>query len=143
MVEDQYPKSEHIQQESSDPMAAPGRSDDALDGQRATMEEPQIGQQRLVEDLEQERARSAEYLEQAQRARAEMINFRRRMEQEMDQVRRLAGERVIARLLPVVDDFNRAISAVPAEERYNAWIQGLLLIERKLWAVLESEGVRP
>jgi molecular chaperone GrpE len=106
-------------------------------------EEQEIVQQSLAEELEQERARSSEYLEQAQRARAELINYRRRMEQEMQMSRRFAAEHLISRILPVIDDFQRANEAVPVEERDNAWVQGMRLIERKMWSILESEGVKP
>src|SRR6185437_3354119 len=106
-------------------------------------EEPQIVETNLANELEMERARSAEYLDQAQRTRAELINYRRRMEQEMQLARRFAAEHLIARILPVIDDFHRAINAVPDADRENPWVQGMLLIERKMWSVLESEGVRP
>lgn len=97
----------------------------------------------MIAELEEERARSAEYLEEAQRARAEFINYRRRTEQEMQQVRRHAGEQIISQLLPVVDDFHRAIEVLPEDELENPWMQGILLIERKLWSILEAAGVRP
>ncbi len=106
-------------------------------------EGPEIISQNLAEELEQERARSSEYLDQAQRTRAELINYRRRMEQEMQSARRFAAESLIARILPVIDDFHRANDSVPAEEQDNAWVQGMRLIERKMWQILESEGVRP
>lgn len=106
-------------------------------------EEPEIVETNLIGELELERSRSAEYLDQAQRTRAELINYRRRMEQEMQVTRRYAAEHVIARLLPVIDDFHRAIDAVPQSDRENPWVQGMLLIERKMWSVLESEGVKP
>ena len=97
----------------------------------------------LSRQFEAERERAEEYLEQARRARAELVNYRRRTEQEMEQARRNAGERIIARILPVADDFDRALGAVPESEMNNPWIQGMLLIERKLWSILESEGVKP
>lgn len=106
-------------------------------------EEPEIVGTNLADELEMERSRSAEYLDQAQRTRAELINYRRRMEQEMQVARRYAAEHVIARLLPVIDDFHRAIDAVPQNDRENPWVQGMLLIERKMWSVLEAEGVKP
>lgn len=99
--------------------------------------------EQLIAELEAERAKSSEFLEQAQRSRAELVNYRRRTEQEIEQIRQHAGERLITRLLPVIDDFHRALDAVPAEERDNSWLQGVLLIERKLWTIMESEGVRP
>lgn len=104
---------------------------------------PAITQQSLAEELEQERVRSSEYLDQAQRARAELINYRRRMEQETANARRFAAENLISRILPVIDDFHRANDSVPVEERDNPWIQGMRLIERKMWSILEAEGVKP
>ncbi len=61
----------------------------------------------------------------------------------MQVARRFASENVIARILPVIDDFQRANDAIPVEERDNPWVQGMRLIERKMWSILESEGVRP
>lgn len=97
----------------------------------------------LSAELQQANARAEEYLEQVRRARAELQNYRRRTEGEMEQARRHAGERIISRILPVADDFHRALNSVPEAERGNPWIQGILLIERKLWSILESEGVQP
>lgn len=113
------------------------------EGQAAATDVGTSPVEQLTAELEAERAKSSEYLEQAQRSRAELVNYRRRTEQEIDQIRQHAGERLITRLLPVIDDFHRALDAVPAEERNNSWLQGVLLIERKLWNIMESEGVRP
>jgi molecular chaperone GrpE len=120
--------------------------EDTIDAESDAMndtEEPEIVETNLAVELEAERARSAEYLEQAQRTRAELINYRRRTEQEMQVARRFAAEHLIARLLPVIDDFHRAINAVPEADRDSPWVQGMLLIERKMWTVLDSEGVKP
>jgi molecular chaperone GrpE len=115
------------------------------DAQDATIEERDGGDDELVplSELEAERARSAELLDQAQRARAEFVNYRRRTEQEIVQLRQSAGERIIQKLLPALDDLNRAVDAMPDAERETPWAQGIILIQRKLWSLLESEGVRP
>lgn len=84
-----------------------------------------------------------EYLDQARRARAEFLNYKRRVEQELEEFKHLAHMELIQKLLPVLDDFHLAIAHLPEDVKDNAWVQGLLLIERKLWAVLESEGVEP
>jgi molecular chaperone GrpE len=94
--------------------------------------------------LDQAKQQAEEYLDQARRARAELLNYKRRVEQEMLDLRKQANAQLILKLLPVLDDFHLAIAKIPAEERErNPWIQGLLLIERKLWSVLEGEGVEP
>ncbi len=93
------------------------------------------------QDLAAIAAERDEYLEQLQRSRAEFVNFRRRTEQERTQARELANRALLAQLLPVVDDFARALDAIPADQRDTPWVQGIALIERKLWGVLERQGV--
>ena len=102
-----------------------------------------VEQTSLHEELEAERQRSAEYLDQAQRARAELVNYRRRTDEELERMKTQAGERIISRLLPVFDDLNRAIETLDDEQRDSPWGEGMLLILKKLWSTLESEGVRP
>ncbi|MCS7051349.1 MAG: nucleotide exchange factor GrpE [Thermomicrobium sp.] len=84
-----------------------------------------------------------DYLDQARRARAEFLNYKRRVEHELEEFKHLAHLELIRKLLPVLDDFHLAIAHLPDEAKDNPWVQGLLLIERKLWAVLEQEGVEP
>lgn len=92
-------------------------------------------------EIDEMQQQLADYLDQAQRARAELINVRRRMEQEQERLRQRAAERLVSKLLPVVDDFGRALRSVPAEISGNGWLEGIRLIERKLWNVLDAEGV--
>jgi molecular chaperone GrpE len=95
----------------------------------------------LQEQLAQAQAQAAEYLDQARRAAADLSNARRRMQREMDEVRAAASERVLERLLPVVDDVVRAFANVPAEQADSDWVDGFRMIQRKLWSLLASEGV--
>jgi len=81
------------------------------------------------------------YLEQLQRARADFANFRRRTEQERTQAREQANRALIQQLLPVLDDFERALAAIPAEERETPWVAGIAMIDNKLRGVLERQGV--
>lgn len=102
----------------------------------------------LTEELEElrERAERAE-LEAAenkaawQRSAADFQNYRRRVDQQRDEEAALANEILLVKLLTVADDFDRAIEHVPAEEQHSPWVEGIGAIERKLRAVLESEGV--
>jgi molecular chaperone GrpE len=50
--------------------------------------------------------------------------------------------RLIKKLLPVVDDFERAMASAP-DPAENPWVAGLSLIHRKLQKLLEEEGVTP
>jgi len=95
----------------------------------------------VLAELEQFRADAAEMLDRLQRSHAEFANFRRRIEQERDLQRSRATEDLVRKLLPIADDFDRALRSVPAEIDGNPWIEGMRLVERKLWRALEGEGI--
>src|SRR3954453_12736272 len=82
-----------------------------------------------------------EYLAALQRERAEFQNFKRRTAEERMRELGLAGEDLIRKVLAVADDFDRAIDARPESIAAEAWFEGLAAIDRKLRALLESEGV--
>jgi molecular chaperone GrpE len=99
------------------------------------------------EDLEilliNERAKVDDLTDQLQRERAELINYRRRKEQEQESNRIRAIESALVRILPVADDFHRAIKTLPAEVEGNGWAEGFKLIETNLRRALEAQGVTP
>ncbi len=91
---------------------------------------------------EQGRDLAAEYLDALQRERASFINYRRRTEQERTETYQYATVTLIKKLLPVLDDFDRALGAIPERERKgNKWVEGVELIARKLHGIMEQEGV--
>lgn len=97
----------------------------------------------LQAQLAQAEAQAAEYLDNWRRATADLSNARKRMQREMDDLRGAAAERVLEKLLPIVDDVARAFTVVPADLADSDWVNGFHMIERKLEAFLESEGVQP
>ncbi len=129
-------------------MVDEARSEDATSGQ-ASAPEGQAGgagtqaELTLPEQLEQARAQAEQYRDNWQRAAADFQNFKRRTEQERSEWHKYANAVLIARLLPVLDDFERALQTVPPEMARLSWAEGLFLIDRKLQAVLEQEGLKP
>jgi molecular chaperone GrpE len=97
----------------------------------------------LRAELEGVRAQAADYLEGWQRARAEFANYKKRVEAEREQLRHIGTEALLLKLLPVVDDFERAFQTLPEESAEAAWVDGFRMILRKLQALLESENVTP
>jgi len=95
----------------------------------------------LRQHLEEEQAKAAEYLDGWQRARAELANARKRWERESAHTYSNALADSIARLLPVVDDFERALETLPDNLSGLTWIDGVLLIYRQLQTILEQQGV--
>jgi molecular chaperone GrpE len=105
--------------------------------------EPESELDRLRQELEEAQSQADQYLEGWQRAQAELANYRKRKEAEWQQQIHMSNASLIARILPVLDDLERAIQTVPPGLQGITWIDGVLLIKRKLEHVLESEGVQP
>ncbi len=99
--------------------------------------------ERLRSELEAARNEAAEARASWQRSAADFANYKRRTEQEREAVLGLANESLLRKVLTVVDDFDRALEAMPKELAQLGWIEGVWIIERKLRALLESEGVTP
>ncbi len=99
--------------------------------------------QKLQAELEQAQAQAAEYLDGWQRARAEFANYKKRQEAERAQLIAFANADLLRKLLPIVDDFERAVQSIPPEMKEQTWVEGIMLIQRKLESLLETEGVTP
>jgi molecular chaperone GrpE len=97
----------------------------------------------LVERIAQLEKDVAEYKDQWLRAAADYKNFKRRAEQERIEIISRASSSLLLKLLPVMDDMERAISSVTPEIANTPWYGGFRLIPQKLQMILESEGVTP
>ncbi len=97
----------------------------------------------LRAELDRLKAEAAANLDGWQRARAEFANYKKRSEAERGQLIFLTGVRIIEKMLPVIDDFDRAMANLPDDLKGDGWIDGVLLTRRKLIGLLESEGVTP
>ncbi|MBN1921377.1 MAG: nucleotide exchange factor GrpE [Anaerolineae bacterium] len=93
--------------------------------------------------LEAAEAQSAQNLAGWQRAQATYENYRKRTEAERVEWTANANIILFARLLPVLDDFERAFTNLPEALRDEPWANGVRLIEQKLRHVLTLEGVEP
>ena len=113
---------------------------DAAQQQTAT---PTVDVEALQKELADAKARTSEYLDGWQRARAEFANYKKRQESDYANLRALSTSALVAKLLPVLDDLDRATKTLPPALRDMTWIEGVLLISRKLQLILESEGVKP
>ena len=84
----------------------------------------------------------AELTSDLQRTRADFENYRKRTEAERQQAR-LAGETsAILKLLPVIDNIERAIAHQPAELAENKWVQGVSGLVKNLEKSLDSLNLR-
>jgi molecular chaperone GrpE len=95
----------------------------------------------LQGELAEIRDKADEYLRLAQRTQADFVNYRRRVEEERAQYARDATLGVLQRLLPILDDFERALANADPGVLESGWGQGVVLVERNLRGLLSAEGV--
>lgn len=98
-----------------------------------------LGREELESELELARAEIERLQDQSLRRQAELINFRRRAQREMAEAASTGQGRLLELLLPVIDDFERAVD-VEVEDA-GTYREGVQLILRRLQKVLEQIGV--
>ncbi len=109
--------------------------------------EPEVAEMEDVEALKkalaEEKARAEVYLANWQRAQADFINYKRRSEQEKEEISKFANSALMLNLLSVLDDLERAFASIPPKLIKLSWVDGIKLVERKLQASLEAQGLSP
>ena len=103
----------------------------------------ELSVEELGAQLEAAKAIASEHLASLQRTAADFANFRRRTSEDRERDLGLASELLLRKLLAVADDIDRALELMPPDLKGVAWIEGIVLLDRKLRALLESEGVTP
>ena len=76
------------------------------------------------------------------RSMAEFDNFRKRSEKEKSQMFEIGAKDIIEKILPVLDNFERGLAAIPEEEKGTAFAQGVEEIYKQFVTVLEDAGVK-
>ena len=95
----------------------------------------------LQKALSEEKSKSEANLAGWQRAQADFANYKRYAEQEKADTCKFANANLLCTILPVLDDFERALGAIPPGESENKWVEGMRLIDRKFRDILEKQGV--
>ena len=77
------------------------------------------------------------------RQMAEFDNFRKRTDKEKKQMYEIGAKDIIDKILPVVDNFDRGLAAVPEEEKSHPFMEGMDKIYKQLMTTLGEAGVKP
>ena len=122
---------------------APSEPDEGLTNEA----EPGVAEVEDVEALRQALAKEKERAETNlagwQRAQADFINYKRRIEQEKEEIGKFANSMLMLNLLPILDDWERALTSIPDDLANLSWVDGIKLIERKFRGMLEAQGLSP
>jgi molecular chaperone GrpE len=96
----------------------------------------------VLAELEQARKQAEENYQRLLRVQADYDNFRRRTREEKEQLAKYASLKLIEQLLPVLDNFERALASSNDKKDYDALYKGLDMTFRQLEQVLAQEGLQ-
>jgi molecular chaperone GrpE len=95
----------------------------------------------INEEIEKLQAEVRINLEGWQRARAEFANYKKRVEKEMREASERGALDAVVKMLPILDDFARALDNIPQDLKDHPWVSGTALIARHFDKVLEAYHV--
>ena len=136
-AEAEKPEAEAEEQESSEEEAKQAEADkeEASEGKKGKL----FGKKK--KDKKDEKIE--ELTDRLTRQMAEFDNFRKRTEKEKSQMYEVGAKDIIEKILPVVDNFERGLDAVPEEKKEDPFIQGMEKVYKQFMTVLESVEVKP
>ena len=113
--------------------------DEAPAGEAAAADEAE--EDAIAADLARARAEAESYLDDLRRLQADFDNYRKRTLREQTARTASASQALVARLLPVLDNFELAVSAAEQSRDFDRMLKGVEMVLGALREVLESEGL--
>jgi molecular chaperone GrpE len=141
-AEEQAEASDQVVTERADEDAAD--AEDAADGGTEALEEVEeveASDDTIAADLGKARAEAESYLDDLRRLQADFDNYRKRTLREQTARAASASQALVARLLPVLDNFELAVSAAEQSRDFDRMLKGVEMVFGELREVLEGEGL--
>ncbi len=135
---------ENNQEEELKTQATPNECDEETVGQEASQENeaPLTEEEKLAQELEKANEQIEEQKDKYLRLSAEFDNYRKRTMKEKAELILNGGEKSISSILPIVDDFERALKNMETATDVTAVKEGVELIYNKFMSVLGQNGVK-
>ncbi|MGM1046601.1 MAG: nucleotide exchange factor GrpE [Bacillota bacterium] len=95
----------------------------------------------LQAEIENLRNEMSEHQQRTLRVQADYDNFRRRTQKEKEELAKYASSKLVTELLPVFDNFERALAATEDNPEFESFSKGVGMIFRQLETVLNAEGL--
>ena len=118
-------------------------SEEAGSGDAKEDTEKKTGKKLFSKKKDKKDEKIEELTDKLTRQMAEFDNFRKRTEKEKSQMYEVGAKDIIEKILPVVDNFERGLDAVPEEKKEDPFIQGMEKVYKQFMTVLESVEVKP
>ena len=134
--ETEQESAEDMSQEQTDAQAAENQPDDKdvqTDDKKRFFGKKKDKKDEQIEDLS----------DRLRRQMAEFENFRKRTEKEKSQMFDMGAKTIVEKVLPVIDNFERGLAAVPEDKKEDAFVVGMDKIYKQFLTTLEEAGVKP
>lgn len=129
---------------AAEPDAAEG-SQESFDGDKehgeAAGQESGEGQEKSLKKKDPKDVQIEELQDKLKRQMAEFDNFRKRTEKEKSAMYEIGAREIIEKILPVLDNFERGLAAVPEDEKGSSFAEGIEKIYKQFVKTLEESGV--
>jgi molecular chaperone GrpE len=135
-VEDQDSEQDEAVAERADEDASEDEAD-----VRDVAEAVEAEEEAIAADLDKARAEAESYLDDLRRLQADFDNYRKRTLREQTARAASASQALVARLLPVLDNFELAVSSAEQSRDFDRMLKGVEMVFGELREVLESEGL--
>lgn len=135
------PKEKKAKEEELNVEETQNTEEQPLDEQ-AEVETPLTSEEELAKQLEEAQATIEEQKDKYLRLSAEFDNYRKRTMKEKAELILNGGEKTISNILPIIDDFERAIKTMETATDVQAVKEGVELIYSKFMATLAQNGVK-
>jgi molecular chaperone GrpE len=131
------------QAEADDQVVTERADEDADDADGATeaLEEVEASDDAIAADLEKARAEAESYLDDLRRLQADFDNYRKRTLREQTARAASASQALVTRLLPVLDNFELAVSSAEQSRDFDRMLKGVEMVFGELREVMEGEGL--
>jgi len=96
----------------------------------------------LEAELAKASDKAKEHYDHLLRLQADFDNYRKRSQKEKTELIKYASERLVGELLPVLDNFDRAVSAAKVNPDFTSFSQGVEMILRQMQTALSKEGLK-
>ena len=133
-----------VTEEAEETVEAETSEENTAEAEEDTTEEQNVDEKKgLFKKKKDKRDEQIEELnDRIKRQMAEFDNFRKRTDKEKSQMFDMGARTIIEKILPVVDNFERGLAAVPEEQRDDAFVDGMDKIYKQLMTELDGIGVK-
>jgi molecular chaperone GrpE len=134
-------EADEVVEEQAEVAAVTEPADEDAEDATEALEEVEASDDAIAADLEKARAEAESYLDDLRRLQADFDNYRKRTLREQTARAASASQALVARLLPVLDNFELAVSAAEHSRDFDRMLKGVEMVFGELREVMEGEGL--